>query len=738
MRTTKHPALRAVPISALLLALAPASNASSADEPWYERALLGMEVGPTGAQFGSDPSDAGYAKAFDGREVVRRCAAAGCEYVVIWARDGEYAYYDSKLMPKCPGLGERDVLREAVDEGKKLGLPIIAYCVVQAGGHAYRNHPDWRMLGPDGKPVGRMCFNTGYAEFVKGLLAEMLPYGIDGFHVDMLEQGFGPPYGCWCPACRALFEADQGRPMPPGPTWDESWDRMLEFRYRTSARFERALAAHVRSLRPSASIDFNYHGNPPFSFETGQRPVEHAGNGDFVTGETGVWGFSALGVGLNVEFYRTAARGQRVQVAMQRGVRMYHDQTTRPLEDIRWELLTLLAHGAFVTMVDKTGYDGWLDPVAYERIGSAFADARALREHFGHKPHREVGIYFSSRTRDWYGREDPARYFQSFEGAHRALVLEHIPYGVLLDENATLDDLRAFPVVCLPNVAILSDREVRLFREYVEGGGALLVTGETGTRGPRGERLGRSVLAELSGAEVERTLDSLDNHVRFPSPEAGGGPPPEGPAARLASGIPRGWPFLVKGPACVLRPAGGTAIGDLLAPHRTVRQLRGEEGTDWPMSAGERVGPAAVSRRAGRGAVLVLAASPDFATASEHAIQEARRLFANAVRLLHPEPLVEIEAPANVEAVVTEDPRAAKLRVHWIAYNPTPRSTPARNRPYVLPGLIEDPPSFRAAVRIRREIRGVRAARPSTVLAREGPAILATVNGIHEVLEISY
>lgn len=215
-------------------------------------------------------------------------------------------------------------------------------------------------------------------------------------------------------------------------------------------------------------------------------------------------------------------------------------------------------------------------------------------------------------------------------------------------------------------------------------------------------------------------------------------PPPDGPAARLAAGIPRDWPFLVKGPAVILRPAGGTAVGDLLAPHRTVRQLRGEEGTDGPMSAGERVGPAAVWHRAGRGAVLVLAASPDFATASEHAIQEARRLFANAIRLLHPEPLVEIEAPANVEAVVTEDPRAAKLRVHFIAYNPTPRSTPARNRPYVLPGLIEDAPTFRAAVRVRRDIRGVRAARPSTVLAREGSSIRATVNGVHEVLEISY
>mgnify|MGYP006169202847 CR=1 FL=1 len=103
-----------------------------------------------------------------------------------------------------------------------------------------------------------------------------------------------------------------------------------------------------------------------------------------ITGETGVWGFSALTVGLNAAFYRAAAPHQRVQVAMQRGVRMYHDQTTRPLQDIRWELLTLLSHGAFVTMVDKTGFDGALDPLAYERTGEAFAEAQAKRPH--HNP----------------------------------------------------------------------------------------------------------------------------------------------------------------------------------------------------------------------------------------------------------------------------------------------------------------------------------------------------------------
>ena len=68
----------------------------------------------------------------------------------MWARDGDYAYYDSKLLPKAPGLGSHDPLREVVDEAAKHKLPILAYCVVQQGGHFLKAHPEWEMRGADG------------------------------------------------------------------------------------------------------------------------------------------------------------------------------------------------------------------------------------------------------------------------------------------------------------------------------------------------------------------------------------------------------------------------------------------------------------------------------------------------------------------------------------------------------------------------------------------------------------
>jgi Hypothetical glycosyl hydrolase 6 len=698
-------------------------------KPWYERLNVGMEVGPTGAQFGSDPSDVKYAAKFSGAEIVARQRECGSEYLVIWARDGEYAYYDSKLAPKCPGLGSRDPLRETMEAARPQRLPVIAYCVVQADGYAWRKHPEWRMMGADGAALPRMCLRSGYLEHVKGLCSEMLAYGIDGFHIDMLDQGLGLPYGCWCPHCRKAFEKEFGHPMPKGATWDERWDEMLQFRYASSDQFEHDLYRHIKQVNAKATVDFNYHGNPPFSIETGQRPVQHAVNADFVTGETGVWGFSALGVGLNARFYAAATPGHPVQVAMQRGVRVYHDQTTRPVADLRWELFTLLAHGAFVTVVDKTAYDGTLDPVAYERLKAVFDEAKAKREHFGQPALPGVGIYFSHRSRDWIGREDPSQYWQAFHGAHQALVYEHIPWQIVLDENASAEQLAKLPVLLLPHTAILEDREVAMIRDYVTRGGKLIVAGWTASYDRMGRPRDSSALEDLIGAKLVRRLPSRDNSLRFSAQEIR----EHGP---LLEGLRPDWWFLVEGPATVYQPTKARPIGQLLKPHRTVRQQQGKEGTDWPMSADEPVGPAVLLNRVGAGCVLTFAGSPDWATASEHRLPEARRLIRGAVRLLWPSPLIEVQAPLNVETVVTQETAARTLRVHFLGYLAPAVTTPPKNRPYVLPALIEEAPMYQAEINCRLPVASAKAFSPQTKLEIAGNRLRLLIHDIHEVVTI--
>jgi hypothetical protein len=711
----------------------------SSDEPpaWFRSCIVGLEVGPTGAQFGlSDPKDKRYAARFDGAEIVRRCVAANGQYLVIWARDGDYAYYDSKILRKAPGLEGRDPLREAVEEARKFSLPIIAYCVVQQGGHFLKEHPEWEMRGSDGSALGRFSYRSGYLAAMKEILTEQMAYGIDGFHIDMLDQGFGPPYGCWSEDSRQAFQAEFGRPMPEmaaGPSWDADWDDILEFRYRSSELFEQELAEHVRRENPAVTVDFNYHGNPPFSWEVGQRPVQHAVNGDFVTGETGVWGFSALGVGLNAEFYRSATPGLPYQVAIQRGVRMYHDQTTRPVNDMRWELFTLLAHGAFVTMVDKTAFDGSLDPVAYERFGEIFEEAISKRQHFEQKPVYDAGLYYSSRSRDWMGKENPGQWMQSFMGAHKALRFEQLQCGIALDENVSKSSLKHFPVLILCNAGILDSDEIELFREYVQEGGNLIVTGHTGLLNQYGKFEKRPDFESLIGASITEPLTSHDNWMRFLTSDLES---PHWPPEWSVEDYPSDWNFLVKGPAAVYRPTTAIALGQLMRPARTKRQLEGKEGTEWPMSPEAAVGPAVLIQSLGKGKVVTFAGSPDYATASEHSIVEARKLLASCVRHLVPNPPIQITAPSNVQTVVTNDPESRILRVHFLGYNAPPQTTPATNRPYALPSLVEDPPLYRATVHCGDPIQSVNVLNVETEVEHAGQTVTLTINDIHETLLI--
>ena len=86
----------------------------------------------------------------------------------------------------------------------------------------------------------------------------------------------------------------------------------------------------------------------------------------------------------------------------------------------------------------------------------------------------------------------------------------------------------------------------------------------------------------------------------------------------------------------------------------------------------------------------------------------------------------------------TDDPASRTLRVHFIAYNSTPQTTPEHNRPFVLPGLVEDTPMFKAAVILHDSPRDARALNPTTRLDPHENRLNLTVCDIHEVILIRY
>src|SRR5205814_889425 len=98
-------------------------------------------------------------------------------------------------------------------------------------------------------------------------------------------------------------------------------------------------------------------------------------------------------------------------------------------------------------------------------------------------------------------------------GAHTALAEEHVAFGIL-NSDQLIDSLANYRLLILPEQSILTARECDAIRTFVDRGGALIATGDTGTRD-------EFALADLLGvkylgrAEARRCYlrDSMDVQV---------------------------------------------------------------------------------------------------------------------------------------------------------------------------------------------------------------------------------
>ncbi|HQH51868.1 MAG TPA: hypothetical protein PKY01_05545 [Candidatus Hydrogenedentes bacterium] len=695
-------------------------------EPWYKRYLVGIEYGPTGANTLDREI---YMSQATGKQIIENLLTARAQYLVVFMKDMRFAYYNSRVAQKCPGLGERDLLAECIAEAGPHSMPVIAYCQVQYDDSSWEAHAEWRMKDPGGNDIGgRLCYRSGYLEFIKNVAAEMMEYDIAGFHFDMLDFGFFGPFGCWCDFCRNAFRDTYQVDMPPGVTWDDTWDKMLRFRYDSDTWFREQLQAFVKASRPDISVDFNYHGSPPFSWPVAQLPVQHAKDGHFVTAEGLPFCFGHYNPSLITLFMKGARPDGLVQSVGSRSIYDYHDFTVRPAAELKWEVLTYLAHGAQCTVVDKANYEGSMDPIAYQRLGEAFGEALQKADTFGHKPLQEVGLYYSARSRDWFGRDDTVKYMRAIWGAHKALVQSHVTVGMVMDESVSLERLREFPVVYLANTAILSSHEVGLLEQYVTEGGRMFVTGLTGLYDKLGQLQSDSSIARLTGTRLVRVQDQhFDNYVRLSRTIAADD------TRWLLNGIPGDWPLLTWGPIAVCEPTEAAAFGELMVAHRTSNNIWQER-----MSPKESVAPAVFVNRIGEGEVVYMPCAVDEAMSSEYRAPEHRDLIHNAIRYLYPEPEVIVEAPHNVEIVVTRDEARNRLLVHLLSFFAPPTSVAAilGEGRRVLPSIMEEEMPYTARVTVNRPFSSVTVQGPGAEARVKGQVVDVSVSKCHEVVSI--
>lgn len=670
----------------------------------------------------------------DPRQIVATVVRSGARALYFFSKCSYgHTYYNTTVGQKHKCLGERDLLAEMVEECHRQGLYIVAYYSVIWDNLA-ASRPEWCMRGPTGKPlsdtttmdVGRwnyVCHNSGYADYAVEQLREVARgYDVDGFHLDMLNLEFGG-LSCYCDHCRHLFREQYGKDLPTGQNWDETWRQFLEFRYASVERLGFAMRAAIHEFKPDTMIVTNYHGSPNIDWRVGQKPYRHTLYSDMNTGETYTPMLGDLYPGLETRFVRDLDEQKPFEMVSWRMNRAT-DYTLKPEAQLRWELFTSLAGGAKVMLIDQTFASGHLDEVPYERLAHVFKEIETKKPYFGGSPLRHVGLYYSCKNRDHYGRFDQKKFLVPVIGAYKALTESHFNVGLLFDETLTDESIAKFPAVYLPNVAAMTAQEVAIFTRYVERGGVLMATYDTSLYSEIGDKLDNFQLAHLFGVDYQETIDCLEHYLR----NLGDG---------FGEGIHPDYYILNQGAVHRVRPTTAHPHGDL---HNSFfkRRVPDHFFSHNMHPPYLRETDALYVNRFGEGMVIYLPHTVDGSYADKYELPEHRLLLRNIVRFAAPEPLVRLEAPLNVETIMNQ--KDGRLLVHLLAFNPIRQSAamPSLNTP-IRPSIrMEEPMLYRATLHLDRPAKSVRALDPTTRLEVDGSQVRLTCEQVHEVVIIEW
>jgi hypothetical protein len=180
----------------------------------------------------------------------------------------------------------------------------------------------------------------------------------------------------------------------------------------------------------------------------------------------------------------------------------------------------LLANGGRPYFGDDSYPSGNPDPAVYETYGQVNAHTAALEPHLrGCAPVKDIAVLLSADSmwsglplnppREWMGNPSSP----GVAGAHKALVEEHTQFGIL-NSGTLVDTLAGYRALVLPEQRILSARECDAIRGFVDAGGALIATGETGTRDTANQPLDDFALAGVLGVRNLGRVETRRSYLR--------------------------------------------------------------------------------------------------------------------------------------------------------------------------------------------------------------------------------
>ena len=486
---------------------------------------------------------------------------------------GGTAFYQSRLAPHYPGLGERDLLAEALKAAHANGQKVIAYIAsIWGGSEMYWEHPDWAQRKADGRVTSwdeaytsvAMCPNSPYRGYLEQVVTEISDnYPVDGFYFDE------PSFQSWCSCshCREKFFAEYHQELPVKEDWgDPVFQKFIAWRYCQITAWRRSLYELVKQddrciffqgayplsnlvSKPFKVSGFKYKYWYPERFAVDWYvPLAHAAYlpgsaeiGDVVHFEPyrhmvndPIWVY-----GLAMRYGQSIGKGKQI-LALNMMAQTPFDQYGLPEEEIRLAISEIFANSG--SPLFARYYPDRVDPGAWEHVYNCFREFQASEEYLYHRESvKYAAILYSQSSLDRFDHlKDKPAHLGCLKGLSKALLQEHLLFDIITE--ADLGGLGEYRVLVLPNTSCLTSEAKAQIRRFVAQGGGVVASYEAGIYDESGRRLPADDFAGLFGLAY--------------SPE-----PPQFAGFDVYMRLAEAHELPVKLPAGKLIPTGGIQLG---------------------------------------------------------------------------------------------------------------------------------------------------------------------------------
>lgn len=575
----------------------------------------------------------GVGSKFDADEFVSVLKAAAVDSITVFSRCHHgMIYHDTKFPAKHPHL-TCNLLGEQIEALHRADIRAPIYITVGLDEFMAQRHPEYLEVDINGRRSGpgmlqpgwhKFCFNTPYIDYCLEQTMEVMDlFGdeVDGLFFDIIHQG-----QCFCPWCRdhmaaeGLDIADEGH--------------RKRFAKETLDRYKRRFTEACLSRKNDITL---FH-NSGHIYPDWRNVLDTYTHLELESLPSGGWGY--LHFPMTVRYARTLDMEMLGMTG--KFLKSWGDfGAYKNLPALEFECFNMLANGAKCSVGDQLHPSGQINRATYELIGKVYRQV-AEREPWckGAKAVAEIAVFNLEAIGKAEGRVDGAS-----GGATRMLIEGHYQFD-LVDTDA---DWAAYKVLLLPDKVTMDEALVEKVQAYLEGGGKIIASYESGM----GEDLSGFVLPEIPAEFVGTAAYSPD----FVTPGELGEGLMDAPHVMYERGME------------VTPKPGSTSFGTVSDPYFNREWDHFCSHSHTP-DAGPVERPAVVESEDGS---VIYFSHPIFGMYGRHAALWYKRMALNALRRLLLEPLIETNAPSTAQVSLTTQAEENRTIVHLLHYIPERR-----------------------------------------------------------------